>query len=115
MISLNHGSSVAKVLIVSVLIRVWLFKKRYTRELVIRNIAQAFFSNEWLMLNGTEGKTGKDSTNITTDESFLHWSGSTNQPSPVTGRRRLIPGNSLLADLFISNGRHRVHSNYLRM
>ena len=41
------------------------------RELAIRNTAQAFFLNEWLMLSGTEGKMGKDSTNIATDEFFF--------------------------------------------
>lgn len=68
MISLKFGSTVANVLIASVLTPVWLFNKHYTRELAIRNTVQAFFSNEWLMLSGMERKTGKDSTNTTTDE-----------------------------------------------
>jgi hypothetical protein len=43
------------------------------RELAIQNTAQAFFLNEWLMLSGTEGKMGKDFTNIATVEWFHHW------------------------------------------
>ena len=58
----------AKILIASVLTLVWLFNRHYTRGPGIRNTAQAFFLNEWLMLNGMAGKTGKGSMNITTNE-----------------------------------------------